>query len=72
MHVGFDQRFAKAQLDQTRAPKKEIAQRLGNSNLYLLSLPSDDFINEFPLFTRCSPQIDAGGFDGFVAHEVGE
>ena len=39
---------------------------------YALSLPVYDFINDSSLFGRGFAEINAGGFDAFVAHKISE
>ena len=39
---------------------------------YALSLPVYDLINDGSLFGRSFAEINAGGFDTFVSHKIGE
>ncbi len=37
-----------------------------------MDLPYNDLIHNLLLFTGCASEIDSGGLDAFVSHEVGK
>ena len=37
-----------------------------------ISLPINDFINDFSLLCGCLPKINAGGFNAFMSHKIGK
>lgn len=39
---------------------------------YAFALPIYDFINDFPLLCGGLPQVNPGGFDALVSHQIGE